>query len=96
MMLHRAASFWVKLIDAGTGAPIPRGEVTVALPSGALKGPFPTNMVGLRVATFVPGPARFGARAEGYLELRGVEIDLPAGVETLIELKLDPVPAQAD
>ena len=70
------------------GEPIARGELTLASPSGRKTGPFPVNAAGLKVATVAPGRVVPTGRAPGYRDAVGDEVELLAGKETEIVLRL--------
>jgi hypothetical protein len=88
IVLERAAALTARLLDADTGAPIPKGELTLDSPSGRKRGPFPVNAAGLKVATLAPGRVVPRGRAPGYRDAVGQEVDLRAGADTEIVLRL--------
>ena len=88
LVLERAAAQRGRLLDAESGAPIPKGELTLASPSGRKRGPFPVNAAGLKVATLAPGRVVPRGSAPGYRDAVGKEVDLRAGTETEIVLRL--------
>jgi hypothetical protein len=91
IVLDRAASLRVRLRDAATGQPIPKGEVLLVTPSGQRAGPFPANAAGVRVATLPPGLVLPTGRAAGYEDGSGVAVDLVAGRESDVTLDLRPL-----
>lgn len=88
VVLERAAALRARLLDADSGKPIPKGELTLASPSGRKRGPFPVNEAGLKVATLAPGRVVPRGSAPGYRDAVGQEVDLRAGTETEIVLRL--------
>ncbi|HET9300970.1 MAG TPA: hypothetical protein VFO11_13560, partial [Candidatus Polarisedimenticolaceae bacterium] len=59
-----------------------------ASPSGHKRGPFPVNGAGLKVATLAPGRVIPRGSAPGYRDAVGQEVELRAGAETEIVLRL--------
>jgi hypothetical protein len=88
IVLERAAALRARLLDAESGEPIAGGELTLASPSGRKRGPFPVNGAGLKVATLAPGRVVPRASAPGYRDAVGHEVELRAGTETEIVLRL--------
>ena len=88
IVLGRAAALRARLLDAESGTPIAKGELTLASPSGRKRGPFPVNKAGLKVATLAPGRVVPRGSAPGYRDAVGKEVDLRAGTETEIVLRL--------
>ena len=88
IVLERAAALRARLVDADTGQAIPKGQLTLASPSGRKRGPFPVNGAGLKVATLSPGPVIPRGSAPGYRDAVGQEVQLRAGTETEIVLRL--------
>lgn len=89
IVLRRAASLWVKLRDAETGEPIPKGEVYVTYSTGARRGPVPANAAGVRLHTLEPGEVVVTAKAEGYREGRTGPARLEGGRETELVVPLE-------
>jgi len=90
VVLRRAASLLVRVLDAKTGQPIPKSEVHLVYPDGEDKGPLPANRAGVLVKALPPGEALVSAKAAGYAERKGDTITLEAGRKTEVELKLEP------
>jgi hypothetical protein len=90
IVLERAAALRARLVDAVSGEPIAKGELTLASGSGRQTGPFPVNAAGLKVATLAPGRFVPTGRAPGYRDAVGGEVVLEAGTETEIVLRLTP------
>lgn len=88
VVLKPSAALRARLLDAGSGEPIARGELTLASPSGRKTGPFPVNAAGLQVATVAPGRFVPTGRAPGYRDQVGAEVELLPGKETEIVLRL--------
>jgi hypothetical protein len=88
IVLERAAALRARLLDAESGEPIAKGELTLASPSGRKRGPFPVNGAGLKVSTLAPGRVVPRGSAPGYRDAVGEEVDLRAGTETEIVLRL--------
>lgn len=96
VVLERAASLKVRLVDAATGAPIAHGTVWLTYASGSRKGPFPINAAGVEIATLPVGEATPSATSDGYTELKGKTLELEAGARAEIVLELrrkEPAPA---
>src|SRR5262245_60666192 len=88
IVLARAAALRARLLDAESGEPIAKGELILASPSGHKRGPFPINGAGLKVATLAPGRVIPRGSAPGYRDAVGQEVELRAGTETEIVLRL--------
>lgn len=86
--LDRSASLLVRLFDLESGAPISKGQVFVIYPSGAKKGPFPTNAAGVHVASLDPGEIVVKGVAEGHVEEKSAAQILRGGSELTVILKL--------
>lgn len=95
IVMKRAPSLLVRLIDASSGKPISQGQVFVIYPSGARKGPFPTNKAGVRIQRVLePGAVRLTAEAEGFVTSEPMPLTLEAGHESEAVVELDPVPGR--
>jgi hypothetical protein len=90
IVLRRAASLLVRVLDAKTGQPIPKSEVHLVYANGEDKGPLPANRAGVLVNALPPGEAVLSAKAAGYAGGKGDTITLEAGRKTEVELKLEP------
>ncbi len=90
IVLNRAASLRVRVVDARTGEPIPKSEIHLVYVNGDDKGTLPANRAGVRVKALVPGEAVLSAKAPGYAERKGATIKLEGGRQTEIELRLEP------
>ena len=88
IVLERAASLRVRLLDAESGQPLPKGELMLVSPSGRKRGPFPVNAAGLKVATLAPGRVVPRGTAAGYHDAVGADVELRAGQEAEIVLRL--------
>ena len=88
IVLERAAALRARLLDAASGEPIAKGELMLASPSGRKRGPFPVNGAGLKVETLAPGRVVPTGSAPGYRDAVGEEVELRAGTETEIVLRL--------
>jgi hypothetical protein len=90
IVLKRAASIVVRVLDAATGSPLEKAEVRLVFTTGEQMGPFPSNRGGLRIAKLPPGDVIPKARAEGYQEKDGNSVTLVAGRQSEVELRLTP------
>jgi hypothetical protein len=90
IVLGRAASIHVRVLDATTGSPIPLAQVRIVFATGEQKGPFPAKRGGVRVAKLPPGDVVPKATAEGYREGEGSPVALVGGRESKVELRLTP------
>jgi hypothetical protein len=90
IVLNPAAKLRARLVDAKTGKPIAKGELRVTYPSGAQTPIFPVNAAGLVAGGLPPGIAMVSATANGYRPGGGLTIELVAGQEASIEVKLQP------
>jgi hypothetical protein len=90
IVLKRAASIMVHVLDAATGSPIEKAEVRLVLATGEQMGPFPSNRGGVRIAKLPPGDLIAKAKAEGYQEKDGNPVTLVAGRQSEVELRLTP------
>lgn len=66
VVLARAASLHVRLIDDGSGKPIEKGSVLLKYATGKQLGAFPANSKGVSIATLPPGDVELVGRAAGY------------------------------
>jgi hypothetical protein len=90
IVLDRAATMHIRILDAATGEPIPHSEVTLVFASGEQKGPLPGNRGGIRAKALPPGEVIPSAKAKGYRDTTGAAVTLVAGRETEVALKLPP------
>lgn len=89
IVLDRAPTLSVRLVDAANGEPIERGQLFVVYPSGVRKGPFPVNRAGVRVRRVLdPGPVRLLAEAEGFAQPAPEPATLVGGEEIEVVLRL--------
>jgi len=95
IVLARAATLRVQLLDASTGRPIERGEVVIAYPSGRKRGPFPVNRFGLIVDRLAPDEVLVLAEAQGYRPPAGKPATLTVGRESTVVVEMDPIPEAA-
>ena len=89
IVLERAASILVRVVDAATGSPVPSSEVRLAFASGESKGPFPAKRAGVRIAKLPPGDVIPTASAKGYKDAKGISVTLVAGRESEVVLRLE-------
>lgn len=87
IVLRVAASILVRLVDAGSGEGIAEGKVEIVHASGQVRR-FPANRAGVRVRTYEPGLVTVTARAEGYRPGEPRRVELEAGRETEVEIRL--------
>ncbi|HKQ62150.1 MAG TPA: carboxypeptidase-like regulatory domain-containing protein [Candidatus Polarisedimenticolaceae bacterium] len=92
IVMRAAAALWVRLKNAATGEPIPRGELDLAFASGKKNGPFPVNRNGVRIGSLPAENVALTARAEGFAAAAPRTLQLAAGEETTVELELQPQP----
>jgi Carboxypeptidase regulatory-like domain len=94
VVLHRAATLVVKVVDAVTGAPVPSGKVILNYTSGLPIGDAaPFNRAGVRISTIEPGTILARTEAEGY-EPGGPEtVVLREGQETTVLIRMKPAAA---
>jgi len=90
IVLDRAATLRVRVLDAVTGHPIPKSQVTLVFANGGKQGPLPANRGGVRAKSLPPGDVIPSAKAKGYRETTGAAVTLVASRETEVELKLEP------
>jgi hypothetical protein len=99
IVLERAPVLSVRLVDASTGEAIAKGEVVVVVARDGEndeRGPFPANAAGVKIQRLLPaGAVRVLGRAVGYRESEPQAVELVAGKESSIVLRLEPVPAPA-
>jgi hypothetical protein len=89
VVLQRAASLLVRVVDSGTGLPVASGKVRIDSPSGRRIGDFvPFNKSGVRISTLDPGDVFVRAEAEGYGPGGPVPVTLVAGEERSIKVSL--------
>jgi hypothetical protein len=91
IVLERAATLLVRMVDAATGEPLSGGEVFVTASTGRRLGPFPVNAAGVRVRSLEPGSVRVTAASEGYEQHGEVAAKLVGGEESTVSVKMDPV-----
>jgi hypothetical protein len=83
------AALLVRVVDAATGQPIPKGSVTVNVPSGRKIGsPVPFNRAGVRMSTLPPGATFVRAEADGYDPAGPIVVELVAGQEKELTVSL--------
>jgi len=92
IVLARAATLRVRLLDASTGEPIERGEVAIAYPSGDRRGPFPVNRFGLIVDRLAPDEVLVLVEAQGYRPPAAKPATLTSGRESAVVVEMDPIP----
>lgn len=89
VVLQRAATLLVTVVDAGTGISVPSGKVMIDSPSGKRIGDFvPFNKSGVRISTLDPGTVFVRAEADGYAASGPVSVDLVAGEERSVKVSL--------
>jgi hypothetical protein len=90
VVLRRAITLVVKVVDAATGEPIPKGTVAFHLPSGKNVGsPVPFNKAGVKLSNMSAGETLIQAQAEGYAPGDPVVVNLggEAPHDVVIRLK---------
>ena len=90
IVLDRAASLRLRLLDSASGETIPDGKFTVAYKTGRQVGPLPTNAAGLLIRTLHPGEVVVRAEAEGYEKSQGQTVSLEPGKQHKLVLRLVP------
>jgi len=94
IVLDRVASLLVRVVDAATGEPIPKGTVSLYLPTGRKVGsPVPFNRAGVRMSTLAPGETLIRADADGYESAGPIVVELVAGQERELSVPLTRLPA---
>jgi len=89
VVLRRAVGLRVTVVDAASGQPIPKGTVSFHLPSGRNIGsPVPFNRAGVKLSNMSMGETLIRASADGYDPGDPVVVDLKAGVENAVVVKL--------
>lgn len=88
IVLRRAASLLVHVVDSVSGAPIEDGTVTLTYFSGRALDGFPFNRSGVRVATLEPGTVLVRASAEGFATVETETVILSAGHEVEVTLRM--------
>jgi hypothetical protein len=91
VVLQRAPTLLVRLIDDTTEQPIAEGQVFVVYPNGRRKGPFPSNRAGVRIRRVLePGEAIVVVEVAGYRQKGQARVELSGGVETRLDIRLVP------
>ena len=89
IVLHRAATLLVKVVDAGTRKPIAKGTVTLNYASGMRVGSaVPFNTAGVRIGSLEPGDVLTRAEAEGYEPGGPLPVTLHEGVEATVTIEM--------
>jgi hypothetical protein len=89
VVIERVAALLVRVVDAATGQPVPKGTVTINLPSGRKIGsPVPFNRAGVRMSTLAPGQTLVRVQADGYDPAGPIVADLVAGEEKELRVPL--------
>lgn len=96
IVLERASSFFIRLLDRDSGSALEAGEISVLDSSGRSHGPFPVNRNGLRMKRFAAGTYRVRAAAPEHEARKGVPLYLRKGEETTLEIHLDAARTEGD
>ncbi len=88
VVLRKAASLRVYVVDAADGSPLSGGTVAITYFSGRTIDGLPFNRAGVRVSTLEPGSALVRASLPGYHDSGGVSVTLTAGERTDVTLRL--------
>jgi phage tail sheath protein FI len=89
VVLQRAASLMVTVVDAATGAPLASGRVMINTPAGQRLGDFvPFNKAGVRISTLSPGTVFVRAEAQGYDPGGPLVVDLVGGAERSLKVSM--------
>jgi hypothetical protein len=89
VVLHRAATLLVKIVDAASHKPIAKGTVTLNYASGKRVGSaVPFNPAGVRIASLEPGDVLARAEAEGYEPGGPLPVTLHEGIEATVTLEM--------
>ena len=89
LVLGRAATLVVHVVDAATSQPLASGKVLIYTPSGRTFGdPVPFNRAGLRVSTLEPGDVLVRAEAAGFDPGGPLPISLVAGKEQTLTIPM--------
>ena len=89
VVLERAASLRVRLIDKSSGKGAVKGKVFLVYSTGRRLGPFPTNAAGVSLKTLPPGNIHPVGQAEGYREATGPSLALVAGQEQEVVVEIE-------
>jgi hypothetical protein len=82
VVLQRAATLRVSVVDAQSGKPLASGKVMIDAPSGQRIGDFvPFNAAGVRISTLTPGPVFVRVTSPGYQPGGPLPVDLVGGSE---------------
>jgi hypothetical protein len=93
--LKTAATLLVRLVDARTGEGLDKGIGEVVFPSGRQRR-FVTNRAGARVKSLESDTVSVTARVDGYAPGGPEIVELKAGQEIELEIRLEPAPGPAD
>lgn len=94
LVMKRAATLMLHVVDAETGEPLERAQVWLRRADGSRRGPAPVNRHGLRLGTLDPGFVRIEVEAGGYEQEWPGETMLVAGKTIEKTIKLKPVAEQ--
>ena len=91
IVIRRAPTLVVRLVNAENGEPIADGAVSVVYSTGKVRGPFPVNASGVRVRRLLtPGEVRILAEAAGYRQPGATHVELESGEQTEVTIELRP------
>jgi hypothetical protein len=89
VVLARAATLKVSVVDAKSGVPLSAGKVTINRPNGHRIGEFVRfNKAGVRISSLTPGPVFVQAEADGYAPGGPVTIELVSGEERAVTVRM--------
>jgi len=95
VVLRESATLVVRLVDAGTGDPIEKGELRVVYSAEKQVGPFPTNAAGVMIQRVLkPGEVRLVGKSEGYRDGELPAVTLANGKKTEVDIELVKLPAK--
>lgn len=90
IVLERAASVRVRIVNRADGSAVGEGEVDLVYSTGRTLGPFPINLAGVSLPTVPAGDARVVARCAGFDKSSSDTTSLVAGKESIVEIRVDP------
>ncbi len=89
VVLHRAATLLLKIVDAASHKPIAKGMVTLNYSSGMRVGSaVPFNAAGVRIGSLEPGDVLARAEADGYEPGGPLPVTLHEGIEATVTLEM--------
>ena len=87
VVLQRAASLFVRVVDGASGEALGGGEIVVTDSSGRKRGTFPFSKAGVRVREIAPGEVSIRCVLAGYSAEASWPASLVAGSESAVTLR---------